>query len=681
MTGVVADVSSGVAVEVERVSSAFDEFFAATWPDLVAFCTRGTGSVELGEELTQEALTRVYVRFPLLREPRPYAFKVAGNPVRRSWRRQPVLLDRSPQALPDHDVSTLDAVRRLPDALREVVLLHYWRTCPSPTSRGWCGALRAPSSGACTRRGPRSPSPSGRTSMTDLPSRALRRPPAPGVLDRVVREGRRRRRRLAASAAGATLLLAGVLVAVSGQPSDDDRVVTAASPSAAAAAPSPPPAAPCPETLGTAPGDRSVPAPPPEELASALVPADAPLAATVCRYGDASLQGFGQSAAPPDTVALEGSRRLEGGLSDVPDDLALPAGDEVGPCTLVGGPIVPYLLQLQYETGTVWVRTSSDLNSCELVTNGRFTSAVYVGGQVEASYAEGSWVPAPRPWNAPDDGACPRVPTGRAGQEDSLVPPGWQSLVLCATSGGAQSSRVIADDRARRVAELLGSLPTEADGGYSASCDRKLSIEGDDGGQLFLRFDYPRGRDVVVIPFLGCDPSLGNGSLSAQASAGQQEELLRLLRPGVTGRQTAGQIPRPGKPSRSCSGPGSGDVGSAGAVNGRATTLPSSAAAHGASPGPGGAGSGLSGSGSGAAGASRGPGVARPSVAGGADGWPAVVEGPRTARASSRTRATTRAPSPPTASTRRRRRAATTGWGMVQRDARVTPRPAAAAGR
>jgi DNA-directed RNA polymerase specialized sigma24 family protein len=46
----------------------------------VAFCTQATGSAHLGEELCQEALTRVYARYPLLREPRPYVFKVASQP-------------------------------------------------------------------------------------------------------------------------------------------------------------------------------------------------------------------------------------------------------------------------------------------------------------------------------------------------------------------------------------------------------------------------------------------------------------------------------------------------------------------------------------------------------------------------------------------------------------------------
>lgn len=107
----------------------FARFFDDVWPDLVAFCTQATGDAHLGEELCQEALT--YVRYPLLREPRPYAFKVATNLVKRSWRRGRSAPADAPAATSaGPDVCTLDAVRRLPDPLRDVVLLHYWADLP-----------------------------------------------------------------------------------------------------------------------------------------------------------------------------------------------------------------------------------------------------------------------------------------------------------------------------------------------------------------------------------------------------------------------------------------------------------------------------------------------------------------------------------------------------------------------
>lgn len=108
-------------------SSCFEQFFCDVWPDLVAFCTQATGSAHLGEELCQEALTRVYVRYPLLREPRPYVFQVAANLVKRSWRdRERGLVEAPTATATPADGATLDAVRRLPGPLRDVVLLHYW---------------------------------------------------------------------------------------------------------------------------------------------------------------------------------------------------------------------------------------------------------------------------------------------------------------------------------------------------------------------------------------------------------------------------------------------------------------------------------------------------------------------------------------------------------------------------
>jgi RNA polymerase sigma-70 factor (ECF subfamily) len=109
----------------------FDAFFDDIWPDLVAFCRTLTGDANTAEELTQETLTRVYARYPLLRDARPYSFRVATNLVRRAWRDDRRTESIDPAELPDapvarRDDETLDAVRRLPPRLRDVVLLHYY---------------------------------------------------------------------------------------------------------------------------------------------------------------------------------------------------------------------------------------------------------------------------------------------------------------------------------------------------------------------------------------------------------------------------------------------------------------------------------------------------------------------------------------------------------------------------
>lgn len=368
--------------------------------------------------------------------------------------------------------------------------------------------------------------------MPDLtPDRSLRRPPPSGALGAVAAAGRRRRAAALSGGALALALLVAVPVGLAVSAGGVDRLVEEGSP-AAPGATTPAPAAPCPATLSTSgtAGEAQVPAPPPEALEGALVPAEPPLAVSICRYGDAA--PFSQpDGEPPEEVGLEGERALESGLERIPGDLALPAGTSPGVCTLVGGPIVPYLVQLRYDASTVWLFTRSDFNSCELVTNGAFTSAVYVGGQVEASYDAGAWVPPPPPRAGGGETPCPTTPSGRAGQETTLVPDGWTELVVCRTGGGTQTATTVDGDAAREAAALLNALPTRPGEGFSASCDDRLQVEGaDEDDQLTLRFAYPTGRGVTVIPFVGCDPPLGNGSLSADATAEQQAELLRLLK-------------------------------------------------------------------------------------------------------------------------------------------------------
>lgn len=378
--------------------------------------------------------------------------------------------------------------------------------------------------------------------MPDLtPDPSLRRPPPEGARERVQRAGRRRRSRTFVATTLALVVLAAVPIAaltLGAKPrdtllADDGGSVAPTAPGEPSAASrpagSPPPAEPCPAVLDTSPGGPpAVPAPPPAGLSGALVPGEFPIAVAVCRYTDAGAFGPTGDGEPPEQVALDGERELTRGLEQLPYDLAVPAGTEVGGCRLVGGPLVPYLMRLTYPAGTVWVATRSDLNSCELVTNGAFTSAVYVGDQVAASFDAGAWVAEPSIDDGPG-GACPFGPAGRAGQETELVPAGWTTLTVCVQDGTGPAPSRISDDRAEAVADLLNALPTEPGGGFGASCDQRLEVPGDDDRTRFLRWTYPNGRAVLVIPFIGCDAPLANGSLSADATAEQQAELLALL--------------------------------------------------------------------------------------------------------------------------------------------------------
>jgi len=115
---------------------AFRAFYVAQFPDLAGYCLALTADGGLADELAQEALIRVYARWPVLREPRAYAFRVAHNLAKDHWRsrRRELatwidLADLAEEAyLPDRAV--WDAVRRLPGPYREVVVLHYFADLP-----------------------------------------------------------------------------------------------------------------------------------------------------------------------------------------------------------------------------------------------------------------------------------------------------------------------------------------------------------------------------------------------------------------------------------------------------------------------------------------------------------------------------------------------------------------------
>lgn len=117
------------------MSADFAEFYRQTFGDLAGYGWSLTRDPHVGDELAQEALTRVYARWGLLREPRPYAYRVVMNLARDRWRAEQRESaqwtdeqDLAAVAAPDD--STLDAVRRLPPALRDVVVLHYYTDLP-----------------------------------------------------------------------------------------------------------------------------------------------------------------------------------------------------------------------------------------------------------------------------------------------------------------------------------------------------------------------------------------------------------------------------------------------------------------------------------------------------------------------------------------------------------------------
>jgi RNA polymerase sigma factor (sigma-70 family) len=115
-------------------ASTFGEFYRREWPDVAGFCAALAGSESVGDDLAQEAFTQVCTRWALIREPRPYVFRIARNLAYRQHRHaaREVLVDAPPDGARSTDdlYGVMDAVRALPDRLRDVVLLHYYADLP-----------------------------------------------------------------------------------------------------------------------------------------------------------------------------------------------------------------------------------------------------------------------------------------------------------------------------------------------------------------------------------------------------------------------------------------------------------------------------------------------------------------------------------------------------------------------
>ena len=109
----------------------FAVFFDENWTDLTGFAHSLTGDAAVADDLAQEAMARVCTRYPMLREPRGYAFRIVTNLARDRWKKLAKeraawdLVSHEQRHQPQHE-GILDAVQRLKPAHREVLLLHYW---------------------------------------------------------------------------------------------------------------------------------------------------------------------------------------------------------------------------------------------------------------------------------------------------------------------------------------------------------------------------------------------------------------------------------------------------------------------------------------------------------------------------------------------------------------------------
>lgn len=141
-------------------------------------------------------------------------------------------------------------------------------------------------------------------------------------------------------------------------------------------------------TVSAAPRSGIVPVVPAQPTASGadqhLVPTEAPRSAVLCQYRSVPVG----TASTASSVPLAAAVAVTTGRDDLARELAaLPSlADHPGPasCTEMGGPLVPYLLGLDYAEGRVWVAASAEPNRCSGASNGRFETRRYAGGLMKA---------------------------------------------------------------------------------------------------------------------------------------------------------------------------------------------------------------------------------------------------------------------------------------------------------
>jgi RNA polymerase sigma-70 factor (ECF subfamily) len=141
--------------DVADAGADYDAFFRAEYPRVVRFAQGVLGDRARAEEVAQEALTRLFVRWERVSHydrpdawVRRVALRLAVNVARRD--RMRALLERRVQAVPvtspavaleDTDISS--ALARLPRAQRVAVVLHYLEDRPVADVAGILGCAEA----------------------------------------------------------------------------------------------------------------------------------------------------------------------------------------------------------------------------------------------------------------------------------------------------------------------------------------------------------------------------------------------------------------------------------------------------------------------------------------------------------------------------------------------------------
>lgn len=121
----------------------FRTAYVSLYPTITRYAWGLTRDDETAHEIAQETFARLFDRWSKINDPGAYAYRIATNLIRASWRRRrddrlrlvelgrAQLLD-GPGIDPSHDIDIRHVVDGLPRRYRELVLLHYWADLSLP---------------------------------------------------------------------------------------------------------------------------------------------------------------------------------------------------------------------------------------------------------------------------------------------------------------------------------------------------------------------------------------------------------------------------------------------------------------------------------------------------------------------------------------------------------------------
>lgn len=127
----------GLVATARRDDASFVAFYEQHFRAVSGYATSLVGDAGHASDVTQEAMTRLYLRWGRVQDPRTWVYFVATNLTRDQWRRakreRQLITALDPRVEPHdaaHDPWLRDLVERLPGRLREPVLLHYYADLP-----------------------------------------------------------------------------------------------------------------------------------------------------------------------------------------------------------------------------------------------------------------------------------------------------------------------------------------------------------------------------------------------------------------------------------------------------------------------------------------------------------------------------------------------------------------------